>query len=86
MHFYKDVVKRYLAKYVCKIRVKQGLTKEKMAEYLRISPRSYFDLERGRFCFSGPSLIFFLAMLSDEDVICLLNDFREMMSLYDGDA
>ena len=48
----------------------------RMAELLRISPRSYFDIEHGKYCCSAITLIFFMLILSKADVLDFLDEFR----------
>lgn len=54
-----------------------------MAEYLRISPRSYIDLEHSRYGCSGTTLFFFFLMLDIEALVRLVNDFREQLERVD---
>lgn len=60
------LLKAYLYPYVKRARKDWRLTQEGMAERLRVSPRSYSDLEHGRSSFSAVSLVIFLAHFSDE--------------------
>ena len=50
-----------------------------MAELLHISPRSYFDLEHGKYGLSALTLIFFLLILSKTDVLNLLDEFQNLV-------
>lgn len=50
-----------------------------MAERLRISARSYSDLERGVCCFSAVSLLFFLLLLPEGQVTGLLEEIRVLV-------
>ena len=52
-----------------------GNTQEEMAEKLHISPRSYMDLEHGKYCVSSVTLMFFMAQLPKERVVELVNTF-----------
>lgn len=76
---HKKVIKAYLSKYVGDIRVKRGWTKKKMADQLRISFRSYSDLEKGIYCLSASSLLFLLLMLDKDEVSEFLDGFRDLM-------
>ncbi len=76
---YKLMLQKLLMKEVRSCRARLDISQEEMAEKLRVSPRSYSDLERGVFCLSAMSLMFFLLMLSREDVERILKDFRDMV-------
>ena len=52
MHMYNDFVKNFLSSYVKNMRKAKGLSKTEMSAHLRIDPRSYADLESGKYCFS----------------------------------
>ncbi|MDO4314275.1 MAG: hypothetical protein Q4C45_00765 [Oscillospiraceae bacterium] len=54
-----------------------------MAERLRISPRSYIDLEHKRYGCSAMTFGFFLLMLDMDALIQLINDFRELIEKAD---
>lgn len=49
-------------------RKKYGFTQEEMAEALHISVRSYWNQEHGEHGFSGSSVIYFLILLSPEEL------------------
>ena len=73
----KNLVKAVLSDFVSNLRDSHSLTQEKMAENLRISPRAYSDLEKGKYCFSTVTLLFLLLFLKEEELKMLLNTFRE---------
>lgn len=50
-----------------------------MAELLHISPRAYIDQEHGVYGFSALSFAFFLMVISEDEVLILLNDFRALV-------
>lgn len=77
MRKHKAFVKKYLMEWVRAVRRKLGLTQEKMSESLCMSVRSYTDIERGRSGFSATTLLFFLALMTDEEVLQLVRGFRE---------
>lgn len=54
-------------------RKKYGFTQEEMAEALHISVRSYWNQEHGEHGFSGSSVIYFLILLSSEELTELLD-------------
>ena len=53
MRKYKGFVKRFLIGWLREMRSTLGLTQEKMSESLRMSVRSYTDIERGKSGFSA---------------------------------
>lgn len=61
VHQYQEVVKDFLIEYVIEMRESKSLTKTAMSVWLCIDPRSYFELERGRFSMSAASLLCFQA-------------------------
>lgn len=77
---YKALLKELLSDFTDSFRKCRKLTQEQMAEFLRISGRAYGDLERGICCFSAPSLLFLLSMLSDEEIKALLALFLAKVS------
>lgn len=79
MQQYKPVLKEILAKYADTFRKTNHLTQEEMAERLRITSRAYGDLERGKYCFSTPALLFLLLLLNDDEVNQLLENVREVV-------
>ena len=79
MQQYKLLLKVLLMERVKTHRKALRITQETMAEYLRISPRSYISLERGDNGFSATTLMFFLLILSEEDVLRLCGDFRALV-------
>ena len=55
-----------------------------MAEKLRISPRSYISLERGKSGCSAATLMFFLLILSNEEILNLRAAFRRQVDEEDA--
>ena len=56
-----------------------GLSQECFARLLRISVRSYIDLEHGVFMPSTGTLLRFLLMLDDQELICFLSTIEEFL-------
>lgn len=77
MGSYKTLAKEFLSEYSRTLRKNKGLTQEEVAVQLRISGRAYGDLERGKYCFSTPSLLFLMLMLEDEEIRALLQNFHK---------
>ena len=57
-------------------RMRNGLTQEAMARKLRLSVRSYIELEHGTNLASGPTLAVFLTMMSEEESMAFLEAVR----------
>lgn len=72
---YKELAKSFLSARVQNFRNSTKKTQQEMADELRITPRAYGDLERGKYCFSATSLIFFFLLLTEEESRSLLADF-----------
>ena len=77
MKQHKMLTKEFLAEYTDNLRKLRNLTQDEMAERLRITSRAYGDLERGKYCFSAIALLFFLLMLSDDELKAFLESFRK---------
>ena len=73
---YKLLLQGILTDRILVYRTDNHYTQEQMAELLHISPRSYFDIEHGKYCCSAITLIFFLLILSKTEVSDFLDDFR----------
>ena len=79
MRSYKLLLRVFLTERIKTHRKANHITQEGMAEQLRISPRSYNSLERGAYGCSASTLMFFLLVLSEPDVIQLRADFRDLV-------
>lgn len=79
MRKFKSLLKPYLRKILHDSRKAVGISQEQMAALLRISPRSYGDLERGKSGFSAVTLVFFRALLPDEEIIRIVRGFFLLM-------
>lgn len=79
MRVYKEFTKTYLVPMLKPWRKRHGKTQEDMAEELRMSSRSYGALERGKSGFSATTLLFFLALLSDEELLGVVRKFLSMV-------
>ena len=78
MRPYQALLKKFLSQRAYDYRMEQQYSQERMAEVLHIAPRSYLDLEHGKYGFSALTFIFFLLALPENEVIKLLQDFREL--------
>lgn len=74
---YKTFLRRFLSGEIRKYRTQCQLTQEQISERLCMAPRSYADLEHGACGCSGLTVVLFLLMLKDEEVLQLLRGARK---------
>ena len=84
MHQYTLLLRVFLTEQIKSRRKVLHLTQEAMAENLRISPRSYISLEQGKSGCSAATLMFFLLILSNDELLCLFAAFRRRVEEEDG--
>ena len=84
MHQYTLLLRAFLTEQIKTRRKALHLTQETMAEKLRISPRSYISLERGKSGCSAATLMFFLLILSNEEILNLCSAFRRQVDEEDA--
>ena len=78
MRKFDSLLKGYLLGYLKETRKSLlGVTQEKMIALLRITVRSYSDLERGEYCFSATTLLLFLGLLPDEMIVEIVRGFSK---------
>lgn len=77
MHQYAVYIQPILSKMLGEYRKLHHYSQETMAENLRISPRSYSDLELGKSKFSGPSLLFFILTMTEAEQLAALQSLKE---------
>lgn len=83
MRKFQAELKAYLHTVLLRERSEKGITQEKMADFLYLTPRSYGDLERGKSGFSAVTLILFLAQLSDEKILSIIRGFAQKLPKYE---
>ncbi len=86
MRQYKILLQKFLRNSIYNFRIQNRYTQEKMAELLGISPRSYIEQEHGKYGFSALSLIFYLLILSEEEVYVFLEQFRRDLEQADEES
>ena len=79
MHQYKLLLQVFLQERIRVCRSCCGLTQETMAARLHITPRSYAYLEQGAHGLSATTLMFFLLVLTEEEVLQLRIDFQTLV-------
>ena len=77
LHVLAEVFKPVIRKTAREIRKKRGLTIERMSEELGVAPRSYGDLERGKYCFSSAPLICLEIMMTDGELLLFIHELRK---------
>lgn len=83
-HNLNSLTKNYLCPRFAAVRKGSRLTKETMAERLCISPRSYYELEKGNCCSSASVLLLFLSLLSNEEILLVVHGFRSLVESQDA--
>lgn len=84
MHQYALLLRAFLAEQIKGRRKALQVTQEAMAEKLRISPRSYISLERGKSGCSAATLMFFLLILPEDELPRLCAEFRRLVDEEDA--
>ena len=74
---YRDLLKELLAGQTRNLRQSMKISQDEMAELLRVSSRAYGDLERGKYCFSTTTPMFFLLLMKESELEQLLKIFKE---------
>lgn len=69
----------YVASELLAYRKTYGLSQERFARMLRISARSYIDLEHGVAFPSAVTLLRFLLILGDQELLCFLSTIEEFL-------
>ena len=81
---YPALLAELLSEELSSLRQQKALTREAMAEQLRISSRAYSDLERGRYAASAPTLLFLFSMLDAEAQGALVQQFMDRVQALEG--
>ena len=74
-----DSLRKCVAGELLSYRKTHGLSQERFAQMMRISVRSYIDLEHGVFMPSTVTLLRFLLMLDDQELLCFLSTIEEFL-------
>lgn len=80
MNYSKKFFETQLTNLVEVYRNKLQYTQERMAEVLRISPRSYYDIKRKKNSISASVLIFLLLLMSDEELLAFRDNMKEIVA------
>lgn len=76
MHQYQEAAKDFLVGYVVEMRKAKSLKKSTMSGWLQIDPRSYFEIEKGRYGLSAASLLCFQCNLADAEILDMVHSFK----------
>ena len=79
MDNYKQLIRKIMSEYIADLRDEINLSQAQMAEQLRISDRSYNNLERGIYCPYAIALLCLFVMLNDQERTELLQSFYEKL-------
>lgn len=75
----KDTLQAAIAKEFREYRKAYALSQVQFAKRLRISVRSYIDLEHGLFLPSATTLLLFLLQLNDQELLSFLSVMEETL-------
>lgn len=76
---YKNRLRKLFSGRLRQLRTEAQLTQEQMAERLCVAPRSYADLEQGKYGCSGLTVIRLLIFLGDTEALGLLHAAEQQM-------
>ena len=76
MHQYQEAAKDFLVGYVVETRKAKSMKESTMSLWLRIDPRSYFEIEKGRYGLSAASLLCFQCNLADGEILDMVHSFK----------
>lgn len=75
----KLVFQDFLRSRIHSYRSVHAFSQKHMAEALRISPRSYIDQEHGKYGFSAMTLVYYIFLLNDEEILTFIGELRYLM-------
>ena len=79
MRKYEDLFLAFWAVRIREFRTKMNLSQEKLAEKLHVNTQNYQKLERGVHKPSAITIILFLYLLSDQEIISFIRSFGQMV-------
>ena len=74
---YLSRLRRFFPREIGKYRIRMHLTQERLAEKLCMSARSYIQLEHGEIGCSCLTVVLFLLLLTDDEILQLLRGIRK---------
>ena len=75
----KLVFQDFLRSRIHSYRSVHAFSQEHMEVALRISPRSYIDQEHGKYGFSAMTLVYYIFLLNDEEILTFIGELRYLM-------
>lgn len=75
----KLVFQNYLRNNIHSYRKNHAISQEHMAETLCISPRSYIDQEHGKYGFSAMTLVYYIFLLTDDEILAFFGNLKRLM-------
>ena len=84
MRHYKAMLRDFLSTYAEELREDRNFSQEEMAEKLRITPRAYSNLKRGKFCFSILPLVSLLFLLNNNELSEFRDNLQEKLSAWEA--
>ena len=76
----KQALKEYLRALLKSLRKELKLSQEEMAEKLKLTQRSYSDLERGVSCLSTVTILLLFSLMSNERILSLIRDLVRLIN------
>lgn len=83
MQIYNSAFRDLLSEHIQAFRQEQSLSQEAMAATLRISARSYSDIENGKSLCSTRTFILYQVSLSEDEMIALWKAFKAALRQLD---
>ena len=84
MRKYEDLFLAFWVVRIREFRTKMNLSQEKLAEKLHVNTRSYQKLERGVHKPSAITIILFLYLLSDQEIVSFIRSFAQLVEKADS--
>lgn len=82
----KQNLQDFLRKHIYAYRTKNNLSQERMSENLKVSTRSYVDQEHGKMGFSALSLVYFIFLLEEHEIIAFFKGLKAYLEGRQEDA
>lgn len=79
MRKYEDLFLAFWVVRIREFRIKMELTQERLAEKLHVNTQNYQKLERGVHKPSAITIVLFLYLLSDQEIISFIRSFGQMV-------
>lgn len=80
MSNYKKELNDFIRERMRSYRKEHAYSQERMAEMIRIAPRSYFDQEHGKYGFSALSFAMFLLAFPEDEMMEMLGEIRSLLA------